>query len=112
MKAGRKRSMEIITAIVAAVVLLGAGWFIGVNSVYTDTYGYPPVGKPFIQKDDGSYSQSIERMETKTHIGLPFGKDRNRSYFMLFDAFPDGMPEGKYYFPGGTYIIHDTIRIK
>ena len=99
---------KMIIIIMVGVGLLGLGWFVGINSIYTDTYGYPPLGKPFIQQDDGAYIQSIERMETKTYIGIPFAKNRNRSYFMLFEAFPDNTG-GKYIFPGGEYIISDTV---
>ncbi len=101
--------MKMYIIIISIIITLTLGWFIGINSIYTDTYSYPPLGKPFIQQGDGSYISCIERTETKTHIGVPFTQHRNNTYFMMFTTFPDNLPNGKYVFPGGTYIVHDTI---
>jgi hypothetical protein len=100
--------MKIVLLLVAIITLLIFAWFAGTKCVYTVTTLVPPEGRPFVQLEDGSYSQCAETAVTTKHTTWPWSK-KDKTYFDLFGAFTE---ETGYKFPGGEFMIHDTITLK
>jgi len=101
--------MKILILAACGIALVALGWYIGIRSVYTVTYNYPPKGQPFLETSKGNFVQAAARNVVEKHIGVPF-RAKDRSYFMLFDAFDLREEGGIYHLPSGDFRINNTIK--